>query len=107
MKKNETSNRPNSRPAGEYQSRPVHIEFSHPTAAAVRIAGSFNEWRPEATPMISVGAGRWAKELTLPPGTYEYCLVVDGAFLPDPQAQETAPNPFGGVNSVLRVSVPA
>lgn len=107
MKKNKTNNRPNSRPATETQSRPVRIEFSHPTAGAVRIAGSFNEWRPEATPMISIGGGRWAKELALPPGTYEYCLVVDGAFLPDPQAQETAPNPFGGVNSVLRVSAPA
>ena len=104
MKKNKTNNKPNSRPARETQSRPVHIEFSHPTAGAVRIAGSFNEWRPEATPMISVGAGRWAKELMLPPGTYEYCLVVDGEWTPDPLAKEAKPNPFGGLNSVLQVA---
>ena len=36
--------------------------------------------------------------------TYEYCLVVDGRWMPDPQARETVPNPFGGRNSVLKVA---
>ena len=56
--------------------------------------------------MIAVGEGRWAKELALPPGTYEYCVVVEDAWLCDPLAQETVPNPFGGLNSILRVAVP-
>lgn len=99
MKKIKTNNKP----ANEPRTRPIHIEFTHPTAATVKIAGSFNDWRPEATPMISLGKGRWAKELVLPPGTYEYCVVVDGDYQPDPQARQTTPNPFGGVNSVLRV----
>lgn len=106
MKKNNRSNKSNNS-AGESQAKPVHIEFAHASAAAVAIAGSFNDWRPDATPMIRLGEGRWAKELALPPGTYEYCVVVDGAWLPDPRANETVPNPFGGVNSVLRVSAPA
>lgn len=100
MNKNKT----NHQPAGEPRTKPVRIEFDHATAAAVRIAGSFNDWRPEATPMIPLGEGRWAKELVLPPGTYEYCVVVDGAWMADPLAEETAPNPFGGFNSVLRVA---
>jgi 1,4-alpha-glucan branching enzyme len=83
--------------------RAVHVEFSHPSATAVAIAGTFNEWRPEATPMINMGQGRWLKELALPPGTYHYLFVVDGQWLPDPLAQATTPNPFGGVNSVLTV----
>lgn len=99
MKKIKTNNQPGSEP----RTKPIHIEFTHPTAATVKIAGSFNDWRPEATPMISLGEGRWAKELVLPPGTYEYCVVVDGDYQPDPQARQTTPNPFGGVNSVLRV----
>ncbi len=33
---------------------------THPTAASVHVAGSFNEWRPEVSPMIPVGDGRWA-----------------------------------------------
>ena len=37
-------------------------------------------------------------------GTYEYCLVVDGQWRPDPLAKETVPNPFGGRNSVLKVA---
>ncbi len=82
----------------------VHVEFRHPTATAVAIAGTFNDWRPEATPMVDMGQGRWLKELVLPPGTYEYLLVVDGRWLADPLAQGTTPNPFGGVNSVVTVT---
>ena len=86
--------------------RPVAIttfEFNHPTATTISVAGTFNDWRPGAAPMIPLGAGRWIKALTLPPGTYEYRLVVDGEWVCDPQARETAPNPFGGLNSILRV----
>jgi len=82
------------------------FEFSHPTAVAISVAGSFNDWRPGAAPMISLGAGRWIKAMTLPPGTYEYRLVVDGKWMCDPRATETTPNPFGGSNSVLRVPDP-
>ena len=54
--------------------------------------------------MIPVGEGRWVKELALPPGDYEYRFVVDGAWIPDPLAKETVPNPFGEMNSVLKVN---
>ncbi len=81
----------------------VHVEFTHPTASAVAIAGTFNDWRPGATPMVHLGRGRWFKELVLAPGVYEYRLVVDGEWIPDPLGGETSPNPFGGLNSVLKV----
>ena len=32
------------------------------------------------------------------------CVVVDGKWMPDPLAKETVPNPFGGRNSLLKVS---
>jgi 1,4-alpha-glucan branching enzyme len=83
---------------------PVHFEFSHPTATTVCIAGTFNHWEPTAKPMHSLGNGRWVKESALAPGAYEYCLVVDGQWMADPHARETAPNPFGGRNSVLKVT---
>ncbi len=83
--------------------RAVHVEFRHPTATAVAIAGTFNDWRPEATPMVAMGEGRWLKELVLPPGRYEYLFVADGHWVTDPLAQATTPNPFGGVNSVVTV----
>lgn len=83
---------------------PVRFEFTHPTAATVCVAGSFNHWQPEAKALHSSGVGHWWKETALAPGTYEYCLVVDGRWMPDPQAKETVPNPFGGRNSILKVA---
>ena len=97
MKKNKHKKHPD---AGTQR---VHFEFNYPAAESVFIAGTFNDWRPEATPMIPLDQDRWAKDLALPPGDYEYCLVVDGQWKPDPQAAETVPNPFGGVNSIRRV----
>ena len=82
----------------------VRLEFIHATAKSVSVAGTFNDWRPGATEMVSVGDGRWLKELVLAPGAYEYRLVVDGEWMPDPRASETASNPFGEDNSVLRVN---
>ena len=79
------------------------FEFQHGEASAVCIAGSFNDWRPDATPMVALGDGRWVKELTLPPGRHEYRFVVDGAWVDDPNAKEVAPNSHGGVNAVVTV----
>ncbi|MBI4626076.1 MAG: hypothetical protein HY736_23005 [Verrucomicrobia bacterium] len=84
----------------------VQFEFTAPEARAVCIAGTFNDWRPDVSPMIPLGNGRWAQPLSLALGTYEYCLVVDGEWRPDPQASETIANPFGGLNSVLKVAAP-
>ncbi len=86
---------------------PVHFEFTHPTARAVCIAGTFNDWKPEDKPMHAMGGGRWQKETVLAPGTYEYCLIVDGKWMADPRARESVPNPFGGRNSLLKVALSA
>jgi 1,4-alpha-glucan branching enzyme len=96
MKNNRLIN--NGRP-----SRRIHLEFTHPTATKICIAGTFNDWRPSATPMVAVGNGKWAKDLALPPGSYEYRLVADGEWMSDPAAGKTVPNPFGGVNSVIDI----
>jgi 1,4-alpha-glucan branching enzyme len=99
-------NGPAKRPVRSEFTRPGAIttfEFNHPTATTISVAGTFNDWRPGAAPMIPLGAGRWIKALTLPPGKYEYRLVVDGKWMCDPLAAETVPNSFGELNSVLRV----
>ena len=82
----------------------VRFEFTHPTAKTVCVAGTFNQWQPEAKALHPSSSGHWLKETALSPGTYEYCLVVDGQWMPDPLAGETVPNPFGGRNSVLKVA---
>ncbi len=82
----------------------MYLELIAPNAASVLMAGSFNDWRPAVTPMIACAAGRWAKVVCLAPGRYEYCFVVDGQWMADPAAGEFVANPFGGVNSVLKVA---
>ena len=81
----------------------LRIEFHDAEAQGVSIAGTFNDWRPGVAPMVHLGEGRWIKEFVLPPGRYEYCLVVDGLWICDPAAAEKVPNPFGGCNAVLIV----
>ena len=91
-------------PSPGLQLQPVRFEFTHPTAASVCIAGTFNHWKPEAKTLHSSGEGHWWKETMLAPGSYEYCFVVDGQYIPDPLALETVANPFGGRNSILKVA---
>lgn len=85
------------------QSQRVRIEFHHKQAQAVFIGGTFNDWHPSVTPMTALGEGRWVKELSLPPGRYEYRFVVDGEWMSDPAAADSLPNSHGSCNSVLNV----
>ena len=82
----------------------VCLELTHATAQKTCIAGSFNAWHPSVTPMIRLNDGKWAKELALPPGRYEYRFVVDGEWVDDPAATELIPNVFGTANAVLVVA---
>ena len=91
-------------PNGGPQLVPVRFEFSHSTAHDVAVAGTFNNWQPATKQLHPLGSGYWLKETALLPGTYEYCLVVDGQWMPDPAARETVPNPYGGQNSILKVA---
>ncbi len=81
----------------------VCLGLTHATAQEVCIAGSFNDWHTSVTPMVRLDDGKWAKELTLPPGRYEYRFVVDGQWVDHPAATELIPNPFGTPNAVLEV----
>ena len=82
---------------------PIHFEFNDPAAVTVHVAGSFNGWSPQATPLTRSYGGRWENSTTLEPGNYEYCLVVDGRWILDPRNQVSVDNPYGGRNSVLIV----
>jgi len=76
----------------------------YPRAGSVQLAGDFNNWQPEQTPMLKVGkSGVWQTEMKLSPGRYRYRLVVDGQWQQDPYNELTELNPFGGFNSVIEV----
>ena len=92
------------RPKPENRSNHVLLELVKPGAKSVCVAGSFNEWTPETTPLVPKGNDRWVGDLTVKPGRHEYLFVVDGQWVPDPNAKESVANPFGGMNSVLIVS---
>lgn len=67
---------------------------------AVCLAGDFNGWDPK--PMARKN-GSFRARVKLSPGEHQYRFVVDGEWRNDPTAQAEAPNPFGGMNSVIRV----
>jgi len=76
----------------------------YPRAAAVQIAGDFNNWQPTENLMEKIGDnGLWQAKLKLPAGKYRYRLVVDGQWQQDPYNEVTELNPYGDYNSVLEV----
>ena len=81
-----------------------------PEAKAVFLAGSFNEWSREATPMQRQEDGNWSVSLKLPAGHYEYKFVADGDWCCEPGRVDTGacphcvPNPFGTMNCFVEVS---
>lgn len=76
----------------------------YPQARTVQLAGDFNNWQPEQTPLECLDEdGRWTASLPLEPGAYRYRYVVDGRWQQDPYNEKLEANPFGEYNSVLEV----
>jgi 1,4-alpha-glucan branching enzyme len=83
----------------------VVFSFKAPEGAqAVYLAGEFNGWRPDLDLMNDDdGDGIWTLTYKLASGTYQYKFVADGSWYHDPNNPDTAPDGFGGNNSVLVV----
>ncbi len=76
----------------------------YPRAEKVQIAGDFNGWQPEKTPMKKVGeSGIWQAKVKIPKGKHRYRIVVDGKWQQDPYNETKEVNPFGEYNSVVEV----
>lgn len=88
--------------AGAAWSIPVTFTYAGPGAGKVCLAGEFNGWSDAANPMKNDG-GLWSLTLDLAPGSYQYKFVVDGNWKQDEGNPATAPDGFGGNNSVLKV----
>jgi hypothetical protein len=80
----------------------VRFVLVAPEAKQVSLAGTFNQWNTQVTPLVRAGAtGVWTATLTLPAGQHQYAFVVDGArWVPDPGAP-AVDDGFGRRNSVL------
>ncbi len=68
------------------------------------LAGDFTGWQQAPLDLKKDRAGVWKKTVSLPPGQYEYRLLVDGHWQDDPDCRERRPNQFGGQNCVCVVN---
>jgi 1,4-alpha-glucan branching enzyme len=92
-------------------SKPVEFSCHAPNAKAVSVAGTFNDWQPDAAPLHNHQPnGGWTGTLPLAPGRYEYKFVVDGQWCCEPgtadesrEDPQCVPNEFGTMNRVLEV----
>lgn len=95
---------------GATADKPVTVRCRAPSAQVVLVAGTFNDWHPEATPMVRGEEGEWTVALDIPPGRYEFKFVVDGQWCCEPGRDdantecECVPNPFGTMNRVLKIA---
>jgi serine protease AprX len=77
--------------------------FHDDSAESVSVAGDFNGWSPNATPLERNAAGLWFTEIAIPQaGRLEYKFIIDGRrWVEDPNNGMKAANTYGGLNSVL------
>ena len=86
--------------------RPNQHEFvfhSGAKADSVFVAGSFNGWSREATPLKADANGVFRAAVALKPGSYSYKFLVNGDWTPDKANPKQEPDGFGGTNSLLKV----
>lgn len=86
------------------QRKNVQFEVSAEPGSRVSVAGTFNNWDPEATPLAdNLEIGHYKVSLHIPKGKHEYKFVVNGDWVSDPNCKDSVPNEFGSVNSVICV----
>jgi hypothetical protein len=69
-------------------------------AKRVMLAGSFNNWEPEALAMSNTDSG-WIAKVKLGPGKYWYKFIVDGRWTTDTDNRVSENDGLGNVNSVF------
>lgn len=78
----------------------VTFTFDDRANGPVYLAGDFNKWNPNATPLEKKGA-KWTTDLKLKPGEYQFKYYSNGNWYNDHKADKYVPSPFGGENSVV------
>jgi len=76
---------PSVRPAAADEA-PGLLRLYYETAPGetVAVAGTFNDWDPFMFELAEIAPGRYALDLPLPPGTYQYAFIHRGARSLDP-----------------------
>lgn len=82
----------------------VSFQLITEPGSKVSVAGSFNDWDPESTPLKDkANNGTFTRSILLEPGRYEYKFVIDGVWCVDPECREWVPNNEGSLNSVIQI----
>jgi|GEM_PF-1548068 len=77
------------------------FSLAAPTGVDVAVAGSFNNWEPQA--MTRGRDGVWRITLQLAPGNHQYKFLVGTQWREDPNNPRKVQNDQGGFNSVCSV----
>lgn len=96
----------NFKPGSEFMQKDSIVHFyldGHSKASRVFLAGSFNNWRPQATAMKSENDG-WGIDVKLLPGKYWYKFIVDGNWITDSKNRIRENDGEGNTNSVYYMS---
>ena len=89
----------------EYTPKGVLFRFYAPDANRVFLAGTFNNWAPDALPMQKDENGIFSVKIKLHPGTYQYKFVIEGTtWKEDPTNPAKVDDGFGGFNSVFKLT---
>lgn len=88
----------------------TRFQCAAPEATTVFLAGDFNEWSTDGTPMAKGDGGVWTVSVPIAAGRHEYKFVIDGEWRCEPECSgggngdaRCVPNPFGTMNSVVDV----
>lgn len=91
-------------PSGECEAHTFRFSSEDSGITSVHVAGNFNDWRPDATPLARNGR-TFTATVPLAPGRYEYKFVINGTqWLKDPANPLSAPNEVGDENSLIEVA---
>lgn len=94
---------PESQPASQPGGQDYTFYYSESYPQNVHVAGSFNDWSTEATPMSRNDEGVWTATVSLPQGETTYKFFVDGEWKNDPSNPNVAEDGQGGSNSVITI----
>ncbi len=80
------------------------FSFNAPGALSVQLVADFTHWEKSPINLRKGSDGVWRTAVDLEPGTYHYRFLVDGQWRDDPECTLRVPNPYGGTNTVRKVS---
>ena len=81
----------------------VVFRFEASTANHVKLVADFTGWEKQPLDLRRTDDGEWQIAVELPRGSYSYRFLVDDEWHDDPRCIDYEPNPYGGLNAVVRV----